>query len=64
MSEVGVSSSIVFGPSNDCRWVFKASPTLWCHVVVHFEEKMSRFSAVFEDDCPEIARPSPNPARS
>ena len=40
----GCSSSIAIGLSNDCKWVFnKASPTPWCHAVVHFEVKMSRF---------------------
>ena len=30
---------------NDCNWVFnQASLTPWCHAVVHFEVKMSRFS--------------------
>ena len=64
MQQVGVpngvcSSFIVFGISNDCGWAFKASPTLWCKAMVHVEVKMSRFWAVFEDDHPEIAQPSP-----
>ena len=34
--------------SNDCKWVFnEACLTLWCHAVVHFEVKMSRFSSKF-----------------
>ena len=33
------------------KWVFnEASLTLWCPVVVHFELKMSRFSAYFQED--------------
>ena len=36
------------GLSNDCKWVFnEASLTPWCHAVVHFEVKMSRFSTKF-----------------
>ena len=30
--------------------VNKACTTPWCHAVVHFEVKMSRFRAVFEDN--------------
>ena len=34
--------------SKDGKWVFnKACTTPWCHAVVHFEVKISRFSAVF-----------------
>ena len=37
--------------SNDGKWVFKkACTTPWCHAVVHFEVKMSRFPAVFQDN--------------
>ena len=37
--------------SNDGKWVFnKACTTAWCHALVHFEVKMSRYSAVFQDD--------------
>ena len=28
----------------------KACTTPWCHAVVHFEVKMSRFPAVFQDN--------------
>ena len=34
--------------SKDGKWVFnKACTTPWCHAVVHFEVKMSRFPPVF-----------------
>ena len=30
--------------SNDGKWVFNLACTMpWCHTVVHFEVKMSRF---------------------
>ena len=30
--------------SNDGKWVFNTARTMpWCHAVVHFEVKMSRF---------------------
>ena len=36
---------MAIGLSKDGKWVFnKATP--WCHAVVHFEVKMSRFLAV------------------
>ena len=35
---------MAIGLSNDGKWVFnKACTTLWCHAVVHFEVKTSRF---------------------
>ena len=49
MCQVGVSdeghcSSMVIGISNDGKWVFDKACTMpWCHTVVHFEVKMSRF---------------------
>ena len=51
--EVGVSnenrsSSIAIGLSKACKWVFnQASSTLWCHTVVHFDVRMSRFEPFF-----------------
>ena len=49
VSTEGRSSSTMVGPSNDSKWVFnEASPTPWCHAVVHFEVKMSRFSNLFK----------------
>ena len=42
---------MAIGLSKDGKWVFnKACTTPWCHAVVHFEVKMSRFSAVFQDN--------------
>ena len=39
---------MAIGLSKDGKWVFnKACTTPWCHAVVHFEVKMSRFLAVF-----------------
>ena len=39
---------MAFGLSKDGKWVFyKACTTPWCHAVVHFEVKTSRFPAVF-----------------
>ena len=33
----------------ECKWAFnEASLTPWCHAVIHFEVKMSRFSATFK----------------
>ena len=38
------------GVLKDAKWVFnKACTTPRCHAVVHFEVKMSRFPAVFQD---------------
>ena len=35
----------------DGKWVFnKACTVPWCHTLVHFEVKMSRFPAVFQDN--------------
>ena len=40
---------MAMGLSKDGKWVFnKACTTPWCHAVVHFEVKTSRFSAVFQ----------------
>ena len=56
MCQVGVfnegrSSSIAIGLSKECKSVFhKACTVPWCHTVVHFEVKASRFGAVFQDD--------------
>ena len=39
------------GLSKDGTWVFnKACTAPWCHAVVHFEVKMSRFPIVFYDN--------------
>ena len=49
MCQVGVfnegrSSSIAIGLSKECKSVFNKACTMpWCHAVVHFEVKMSRF---------------------
>ena len=49
MCQVGVCnegrcSSMAIGLSNDGKWVFNQACTItWCHTVVHFEVKMSRF---------------------
>ena len=49
MCQVGVCnegrcSFMAIGLSNDGKWVFyKACTTPWCHAVVHFEIKRSRF---------------------
>ena len=54
ISNEGRSSSTAIGLSNDCKWVFNEMfPTPWCHAVVHFELKMSCFSANFLEDHPE-----------
>ena len=56
MCQVGVCnegrcSSMAIGLSNDGKWVFNKACTMpWCHTVVHFEVKMRRFWAVFQDD--------------
>ena len=40
---------MAIGLSKDGKWVFnKACTTPWCHAVVHFDVKMSRFPAVFK----------------
>ena len=42
---------MAIGLSKDGKWVFnKSCTTPWCHAVVHFEVKMSRFPAVFQDN--------------
>ena len=52
MCQAGVSDEgrcyfMAIGLSKDGKWVFnKACTTPWCHAVVHFEVKMSRFRAV------------------
>ena len=44
---------MAIGLSKDGEWVFnKACTTPWCHAVVRFEVKMSRFVAVFQDNRP------------
>ena len=44
---------MAIGLSKYGKWVFKkACTTPWCHTVVHFEVKMSRFLAVFQDNRP------------
>ena len=49
MCQVGVCnegrcSFMAIGLSNDGKWVFNTACTMpWCHRVVHFEMKMSRF---------------------
>ena len=40
----GRCSSMAIWLSNDGKWVFNTACTMpWCHAVVHFEVKMSRF---------------------
>ena len=40
----GCGSSMAIGLSTDGKWVFNKACTMpWCHAVVHFEVKMSRF---------------------
>ena len=42
---------MAIGLSKNGKWVFKkACTTPWSHAVVHFEVKMSRFLAVFQDN--------------
>ena len=42
---------MAIGPSKDGKRVSnKACTTPWCHAVVRFEVKMSRFPAVFQDN--------------
>ena len=44
VSDEGRCSFMAIGLSKDGKWVFnKASTTPWCHAVVHFEVKTSRF---------------------
>ena len=45
---------MAIGLSKDGKWVFNTACNMpWCHAVVHFEVKMSRFSAVFQDNRPD-----------
>ena len=59
MCQVGVfiegrSSSVAIGLSKECKSVLNKACTMrWCHTVVHFEVKMSRFTAVFQDNRPK-----------
>ena len=42
---------MAIGLSKDGKWVFNKACTMpWCHAVVHFEVKTSRFRAVSEDN--------------
>ena len=44
VSDEGRCSFMAIGLSKDGEWVFnKACTTPWCHAVVHFEVKMSRY---------------------
>ena len=44
VSDEGCCSFIAIGPLKDCKWVCITACTMpWCHMVVHFEVKMSRF---------------------
>ena len=58
MCQVGVfhedrSSCIAIGLSNKCKSVLnKAGTVPWCHNVVHFEVKKSRFWAVCHSNRP------------
>ena len=52
-SDEGHSSSMVFGQSNDCKWVFnEVSLAPWCHAVVRLGVKRSHFSTCFPNNCP------------
>ena len=54
VSDEGHFSFIAIGLSNDGKWVFNVACTMpWCHTVFHFEVKMSRFPAAFQDDRPD-----------
>ena len=45
---------MAMGLSKDGELVFnRACTTPWCHAVVHFEVKTSRFLAVFQNDRPD-----------
>ena len=49
--------------SNDGKWVFnKACAMPWCHTVVHFEVKMSRFGDMFHDNQPSCGGTPPKRA--
>ena len=55
LRQAGVSDEfrcffMAIGVLKDGKWVSnKACTTPWCHAVVHFEVKMSRFPAAFQD---------------
>ena len=50
VSDEGRCSFMAIGLSTDGKWVFnKACTTPWCVTVVHFEVKMGRFPAAFQD---------------
>ena len=50
VSDEGRCSFMAIGLSKDGEWGFnKACTTPWCHAVVHFEVKISRFPAAFLD---------------
>ena len=54
---------MAIGLSNDGKWVFNKACTMpWCHTVVHFEVKMTRFPAVFHDDRSNRGGTSPKQA--
>ena len=59
MRQVGVlnegrCSSTANGPSKRCKRVFNKECAMpWCHTVVNFEVKMSRFQAVCPDNRPD-----------
>ena len=54
---------MAIGPSKDGKWVFnKVCTTPWCHAVVHFEVRMSRFPAVFQDNRRKHGGTSPKQA--
>ena len=45
---------MAIGVLKEGQWVInKACTTPWCHAVVHFEVKTSRFLAVFQDHRPD-----------
>ena len=45
---------MAIGVSKDGKWVLnKACTTPWCHAVVHFEVKTSRFPALFQNNRPK-----------
>ena len=51
VSDEGRCSFMASGLSKDGKWVFnEPCTTPWCHAVVHFEVKMSRFRAMFQDN--------------
>ena len=63
VSDEGRCSFMAIGPSKDGKWVFnKVCTTPWCHAVVHFEVRMSRFPAVFQDNRRKHGGTSPKQA--